>query len=64
MERQGDRVITPLMYGRCNKKVPIYRPYNGTGNSVTFPFNIRAVAVLVRFQTVPVHSGERPGLRN
>ena len=53
------------------KKVPIYRPYNGTGNSVPFPFNFRAVAVLVRFQTVPVlshgqpvRSGERPVRRN
>ena len=53
------------------KKVPIYRPYNGTGNSVPFPFNFRAVAVLVRFQTVPVlsqgqpvRSGERPVQRN
>ena len=27
------------------KKVPIYCPYNGTGNSVPFPFNFRAVAV-------------------
>ena len=49
------------------KKNPIYRPYNGTGNTVQFPFNFRAVAVLVRFQTVPVLSqvhpvrtGERP----
>ena len=60
-----------IMYGRRKKKVPIYRPYNGTGNSVTFPFNFRAVAVFVRFQTVPVlshgqpvRSGERPVRRN
>ena len=53
------------------KKVPIYRPYNGTGKTVPFPFNFRAVAVLVRFQTVPVfsqgqlvRSGERPGRFN
>ena len=55
------------------KKVPIYRPYNGTGNTVwlLFPFNFRAVAVLVRFQAVPVlsqgqpvSSGELPGRRN
>ena len=39
--------------------------------SVPFPFNFRAVAVLVRLQTVPilsqeqpVRSGERPGRRN
>ena len=49
----------------------IYRPYNWTGNSVPFPFNFRAVAVLVRFQTVPVlshghpvFSGEWPVRRN
>ena len=37
------------------KKVPIYRPYNGTGNTVPFPFpfNFRAVAILGHFQTVP-----------
>ena len=40
------------MYGRHQKKFAIYRPYNGTGNSVPFPFNFREVAVLVRFQTV------------
>ena len=34
--------------------------YNGTGNSVPFPFNFRAVAVLVRFQTVPVLSQGQP----
>ena len=39
--------------------------------SIPFPFNFRAVAVLVRFQTVPdlsqgqpVRSSERPGRRN
>ena len=39
--------------------------------SVLFPFNFRAVAILVRFQTVPilsqgqlVRSSERPGWRN
>ena len=49
------------------KKVHIYRPYNGMGNSIPFLFNFHAVAVLVRFQTVPVlsqgqpvRSGERP----
>ena len=59
------------VYGRRQKKVPISRPYNGTGNPVPFPFRSRAVAVLVRFQTVPVlshgqpvRSGERPVRRN
>ena len=59
------------MYSRHKKKVPISRPYNGTVNPVPFPFNFRAVAVLVRFQTVPVlsngqpvRSGERPVRRN
>ena len=39
--------------------------------SAPFPFNFRAVAVLVRFQTIPilsqgqpVRSSERPGQRN
>ena len=32
------------LYGRRQKKVPISRPYNGTGNPVPFPFNFRAVA--------------------
>ena len=49
-----------IMYGRRPKKVPIYRPYNGTGNSVPFLFNFRAVAVFVRFQTVPVLSHGQP----
>ena len=42
-----------------------------TGRVVPFPFNFRAVAVFVRFQTVPVlshgqpvGSGERPIRRN
>ena len=38
------------------KKVPVYRPYNGMGNIVPFPFpfNFRVFAVLVHFQTVLV----------
>ena len=48
------------MYGRRKKKVPIYRPDNGTGNTVSFMFRSRLisvrVAVLVRFQTVPILS--------
>ena len=61
-------VISKSYLRYASKKVPISRPYNGTGNSVPFPFNFRAVAVLVRFQTIPVlshgqpvRSGERPG---
>ena len=53
------------------KKVPIYRPYNRTGNTVPFPFIFHAVIVLVCFQNVPVLSqgqpvrpSERPGRRN
>ena len=38
------------------KKVPISRPYNGTGNPVPFPFNFRAVAVLKRFPFCPTGS--------
>ena len=49
-------IVVLCIYGRRKKKVPISRPYNGTGISVPFPFNFRAVAVLVRFQTVPVLS--------
>ena len=40
------------------QKVPIYRPYNGMGNIVPFPFRSRLISVLftvlVHFQTVPV----------
>ena len=48
------------MYCRRQTKVPIYRPYNGTGNSVLFPFNFRAVVVLVHFQTIPILSQGQP----
>ena len=43
-----------MMYGRRQKKVPIYRPYIWMGNIVPFPFpfNFRAVAVLFHFQTI------------
>ena len=34
------------------KKVPIYRPYNGTGNSVTFPFRSRLISVRLPFLSV------------
>ena len=57
------------MYGRRQKKKSIYRPYNGTGNTVPFPF--RVVAVLVHFQTIPIlsqgqfiRSSVRPGQQN
>ena len=63
-KREGGRervvVLYAHTYGRRQKKVPISRPYNGTGNPVPFPFNFRAVAVLVRFQTVPVLSHGQP----
>ena len=34
------------------KKVPIYRPYNGTGNSVPFPFCSRLISVQLPFLSV------------
>ena len=34
------------------KKVPIYRPYNGTGNSVPFPFRSRLISVRLPFLSV------------
>ena len=34
-----------FMNSRRQKKVPIYRPYYGTGNPIPFPFNFRPVAV-------------------
>ena len=45
-------------YSRHQKKVPISRPYNGTGNSVLFPFpfNFRAVAVFKPFPFCPTGS--------
>ena len=53
------------------KKNCIYRPYNGKGNTMPFPFNFRAVTVLVHFQTIPILSqGQlicsslRPGQQN
>ena len=60
-----------MMYGRRQKKFPICRPYNGTGNTVPFPFRSRLNSVLLvflsvfnRFRFVPgqlVRSSERPG---
>ena len=44
------------IYSRHQKKVPISRPYNGTGNPVPFPFNFRAVAVLKPFPFCPTGS--------
>ena len=37
------------MYSRHQKKVPISRPYNGTGNSVLFPFRSRLISVRLPF---------------
>ena len=34
------------------KKVPIYRPYNGTSNSVPFPFRSRLISVRLLFLSV------------
>ena len=31
------------------KKVPVYRPCNGTGNSVPFPFRSRLISVPLPF---------------
>ena len=39
-------------YGRRKKKVPIYRPYNGTGNSIPFPFRSRLISVWLPFLSV------------
>ena len=36
-------------YSRHQKKVPISRPYNGTGNSVLFPFRSRLISVRLPF---------------
>ena len=41
-----------MMYGRHKKKVPIYRPYNGTGNTVTFPFRSRLISVRLLFLSI------------
>ena len=47
-----------MMYVGVKKS--FHFPYNGTGNTVPFPFhsrlNFRAVGVLVRFQTVSILS--------
>ena len=40
------------MYGRRQKKVPISRSYNGTGNSVPFPFRSRLISVRLPFLSV------------
>ena len=39
-------------YGRHQKKVPISRPYNGTGNSVPFPFRSCLISVRLPFLSV------------
>ena len=33
-------------------KIPIYCPYNGTGNSVPFPFHSRLISVRLPFLSV------------
>ena len=40
------------IYGRRQQKVPIYRPYNGTGNTVQFPFRSRLISVRLPFLSV------------
>ena len=40
------------MYGRRQIKVPIYRPYNGTGNTVPLPFRSRLISVRLVFLSV------------
>ena len=47
-----------IMYGRRPKKFPF--TVRTTGRVIPFPFNFHAVAVLVRFQTVPVLSHGQP----
>ena len=39
-------------YGKCQKKVPIYRPYNGTGITVPFPFHSLLISVRLPFLSV------------
>ena len=36
-------------YSRRQKKVPIYGPYNGTGNPVPFPFRFHLISVWLPF---------------
>ena len=41
-----------MLYTVGIKKVPIYRPYNGTGNTVPFPFCSRLISVWLPFLSV------------
>ena len=41
-----------MMYARHQKNVSICRPYNGTGNTVPFPFLFRLISVLLVFLSV------------
>ena len=41
-----------MMYDRREKNVSICRPYNGTGNTVPFPFRSRLISVLLVFLSV------------
>ena len=46
-----------MMYSRRQRKVPIYRPYNGSGYTVPFPFRSHLISVrlvfLFVFKTFP-----------
>ena len=39
-------------YTEASKKVPIYHPYNGTGNTVPFPFRSLLITVRLPFSSV------------
>ena len=41
-----------MMYGTRPKNVSICRPYNGTGNTVPFPFRSRLISVRLVFLSV------------
>ena len=41
-----------MMYGRRQKNVSIYRPYNGTGNTVPFLFRSRLISMRLVFLSV------------
>ena len=41
-----------MMYGRRKKNVSICRPYNGTGNTMPFPFRSRLISVWLVFLSV------------
>ena len=41
-----------MMYGRRQKKVSIYRPNHGSGNTVPFPFRSRLISVRLPFLSI------------